>query len=153
MKLLADSKHEVIPAIFDRSSNNLKEAVDLANNEGADLFVSIHLNAGGGQGCEAYTWKGEQVPQAVKACSYLKKLGFKTAAMALCDNTLSIDDKRLTKEEKLAIVLGTEGDGLANETIARCDYTVRIPMSHGVDSLNVAAASAVAFYQLTQTEL
>ena len=78
MKLLADSNHEVIPAVFDRSANNLKEAVDLANNEQADLFVSIHLNAGGGQGCEAYTWKGQQVPQAVKACSYLKKLGFKS---------------------------------------------------------------------------
>lgn len=77
MKLLADSKHEVIPAVFDRSANNLKEAVDLANNEGADLFVSIHLNAGGGRGCEAYTWKGQQVAQAVKACSYLKMLGFK----------------------------------------------------------------------------
>ena len=77
MKLLASSKHEVIPAVFDRSANNLQEAVELANNEGADLFISIHLNAGGGQGCEAYTWKGQQVPQAVKACSYLKKLGFK----------------------------------------------------------------------------
>ena len=78
MKLLAESKHEVIPAVYDRSANNLKEAVDLANREGADLFISIHLNAGGGTGCEAYTWRGEQVPQAVKACSYLlKKLGFK----------------------------------------------------------------------------
>ena len=77
MKLLADSKHDVIPAVYDRSANNLKEAVTLANNKGADLFLSIHLNAGGGQGCEAYTWKGQQVAQAVKACSYLKKLGFK----------------------------------------------------------------------------
>ena len=77
MKLLADSKHEVIPAVYDRSANNLKEAVTLANNESADLFVSIHLNAGGGTGCEAYTWKGDQVPQAVRACSYLNKLGFK----------------------------------------------------------------------------
>lgn len=77
MKLLADSKHEVIPAVYDRSANNLKEAVQLANNEQADLFLSIHLNAGGGSGCEAFTWRGEQVPQAVKACSYLKKLGFK----------------------------------------------------------------------------
>lgn len=77
MKLLAESKHEVIPAVYDRSANNLKEAVDLANREGADLFVSIHLNAGGGTGCEAFTWKGQQVAQAVKACSYLKKLGFK----------------------------------------------------------------------------
>lgn len=77
MKLLADSKHEVIPAVYDRSANNLKEAVTLANEKQADLFVSIHLNAGGGQGCEVYTWKGQQVPQAVKVCSYLKKLGFK----------------------------------------------------------------------------
>lgn len=77
MKLLADSKHEVIPAVYDRSANNLKEAVTLANNKQADLFLSIHLNAGGGSGCEAYTWKGEQLPEAVKMCSYLKKLGFK----------------------------------------------------------------------------
>lgn len=77
MKLLADSKHEVIPAVYDRSADNLREAVQLANAEGADLFVSIHLNAGGGTGCEAYTWRGEQVTQAVKACSYLKMLGFK----------------------------------------------------------------------------
>jgi N-acetylmuramoyl-L-alanine amidase len=77
MRLLAESKHEVIPAVFDRSENNLSEAVQLANNKNADLFISIHLNAGGGNGCEAYTWRGQQVPQAVKACSYLKKLGFK----------------------------------------------------------------------------
>lgn len=80
--------------------------------------------------------------------SLLQKLGFKTAAMALSDNSISIDDPKLMAEEKLAIVLGTEGDGLASSTIADCDYTVRIPMSHGVDSLNVAAASAVAFWQL-----
>lgn len=78
----------------------------------------------------------------------LRNLGFKTAAMALCDDTLSIDDERLAKEEKLAIILGTEGDGLAAKTIADCDYTVKIPMAHGVDSLNVAAASAVAFWEL-----
>ena len=78
----------------------------------------------------------------------LKALGFRTAAMALRDDAVSIDDARLAAEERLAIVLGTEGDGLARETIADCDYTVRIPMSHGVDSLNVAAASAVAFWQL-----
>ena len=78
----------------------------------------------------------------------LQALGFKTAAMALRDDSVSIDDARLMAEEKLAIVLGTEGDGLAADTIAGCDYTVRIPMSHGVDSLNVAAASAVAFWQL-----
>ena len=83
-----------------------------------------------------------------RGMSRLRKLGFKTAAMALSDTAVSIEDSRLMAEEKLAIVLGTEGDGLAASTIADCDYTVRIPMSHGVDSLNVAAASAVAFWQL-----
>ena len=78
----------------------------------------------------------------------LHKLGFKTAAMALSDDSVSIDDEQLLTEEKLAIILGTEGDGLADTTIASCDYTVKIPMTHGVDSLNVAAASAVAFWQL-----
>lgn len=78
----------------------------------------------------------------------IRKMGFKTAAMALRDDSVSIDDPALDKEEKLAIVLGTEGDGLASSTIEGCDYTVRIPMACGVDSLNVAAASAVAFWQL-----
>ena len=78
----------------------------------------------------------------------LRSLGFKSAAMALSDDSVSIDDERLNKEEKLCIVFGTEGDGLAKETIAHCDYTVRIPMAHGVDSLNVASAAAVAFWQL-----
>ena len=78
----------------------------------------------------------------------LRELGFKTAAMALSDNSVSIDDPRLAAEDKLAVVLGTEGDGLSGITIADCDYTVKIPMAHGVDSLNVAAASAVAFWEL-----
>ena len=78
----------------------------------------------------------------------LKNLGFKTAAMALRKDSVSIDDPVLMAEEKLAIILGTEGDGLSASTIADCDYTVRIPMSHQVDSLNVAAASAVAFWEL-----
>lgn len=78
----------------------------------------------------------------------IKALGFKAVAMALKDNSVSIDDPRLANEEKLAVIMGTEGDGLADLTIADCDYTVKIPMYHGVDSLNVAAASAVAFYQL-----
>ena len=78
----------------------------------------------------------------------IKSLGFKTVAMALKDDTLSIKDPRLSSIERLAIVLGTEGDGLSDKTIAECDYTVKIPMYYGVDSLNVAAASAVAFYQL-----
>lgn len=78
----------------------------------------------------------------------LEKLRFKTAAMALCEDTISIDEDCLAREEKLAIVLGTEGDGLSLKTIADCDYTVKIPMAYGVDSLNVAAASAVAFWEL-----
>ena len=78
----------------------------------------------------------------------LNKLGFKTVAMALRDDSVSIDDPKLLAEKKLAVILGTEGDGLANETIVDCDYTVKIPMSHDVDSLNVAAASAVAFWEL-----
>ena len=83
-----------------------------------------------------------------KGMDVLHALGFRTAAMALSDRSVSIDDEQLAREPKLAIVLGTEGDGLAASTIASCDYTVKIPMSHGVDSLNVAAASAVAFWQL-----
>ena len=78
----------------------------------------------------------------------LRSFGFRTVAMALRDDSVRLDDPRLAAEEKLAIVMGTEGDGLASTTIASCDYTVKIPMYHGVDSLNVAAASAVAFYEL-----
>ena len=85
---------------------------------------------------------------AVEGVPLLHELGFKTAAMALSDASVPLDDPALNAEERLAIVLGTEGDGLARDTIARCDYTVRIPMARGVDSLNVAAASAVAFWQL-----
>ena len=87
-------------------------------------------------------------PQWPDGLAQLKEMGFKTAAMALSDDSVSIRDPRLNQEEKLAIILGTEGDGLSDKTIAECDYTVRIPMSHNVDSLNVAAASAVAFFQL-----
>ncbi|MBE6308973.1 MAG: RNA methyltransferase [Bacteroidales bacterium] len=78
----------------------------------------------------------------------LKERGFRTAAMALSDNSVSIDDESLVSEERLAIIMGTEGDGLAQSVIDTADYVVRIPMAHGVDSLNVAAASAVAFWQL-----
>lgn len=91
-------------------------------------------------------FEGTEWPQP--GMELLRSLGFKTAAMALSDDSVRIDDPRLMAEDKLALILGTEGDGLAEETIADCDYTVRIPMSHGVDSLNVAAASAVAFWQL-----
>lgn len=87
-------------------------------------------------------------PEGADWTEQLHARGFKTAAMALREDSVSLSDPALNAEEKLAIVMGTEGDGLAASTIAHCDYTVRIPMSHGVDSLNVAAASAVAFYQL-----
>ena len=92
-------------------------------------------------GSEMADWPGPGMER-------LRQLGFKTAAMALRSDSISIDDPVLLAEEKLAIVLGSEGDGLTNDTIADCDYTVLIPMYHGVDSLNVAAASAVAFWQL-----
>lgn len=96
-----------------------------------------------------WTRIGEQAENwPERGMAQLQRLGFRTAAMALKDDSLSIDDPKLLHEEKLAVILGTEGDGLASSTIARCDYTVRIPMSHGVDSLNVAAASAVAFWEL-----
>ena len=92
-----------------------------------------------------------QIPWTFTTDSYiddLKNMGFKTAAMALSDNSVSIDNPELTKEDKLAIVLGSEGYGLCDDTISNCDYTVKIPMANGIDSLNVAAASAVAFWQL-----
>lgn len=79
---------------------------------------------------------------------FLKHEGFKTVAMALRDNSRNIDDPEITSQKKLAIILGTEGEGLCDYTISQCDYTVMIPMSHQVDSLNVAAASAVAFWEL-----
>lgn len=84
----------------------------------------------------------------MSAAQSLRTLGFKLAAMALADNTIALDDPRLAAEEKLAVVMGAEGDGLSRKTIAGSDYVVKIPMAHGVDSLNVAAASAVAFWQL-----
>ncbi len=90
----------------------------------------------------------KEVPWPQQGMELLHQLGFKTAAMALTDDSVSIDHPQLLAEEKLAIILGTEGDGLAASTIADCDYTVKIPMRAGVDSLNVAAASAVAFWQL-----
>lgn len=92
-------------------------------------------------GSEPSDWPGPGIER-------LQALGFKTAAMALSRHAVSVDAPQLAAERKLAIVLGTEGDGLASSTIAACDYTVRIPMAHGVDSLNVAAASAVAFWEL-----
>lgn len=95
-----------------------------------------------------WTYVDKSVEWPDEGMKFLHDMGFKTAAFALKDDSVSIDDPQLMSEEKLAVLLGTEGDGLATETIADCDYTVKIPMSHGVDSLNVAAASAVAFWQL-----
>ena len=96
-----------------------------------------------------WTFIGEETADwPEKGMAQLRSLGFKTAAMALSDNSVSIDDPQLVQEDKLAIILGSEGDGLTDTTIADCDYTVKIPMYHGVDSLNVAAASAVAFWEL-----
>lgn len=89
-----------------------------------------------------------QIPWTYLGTCSLHEMGFKTAAMALKNRSVSIDDPKLMGEEKLALFLGSEGDGLTDSTINSCDYTVRIPMFHGVDSLNVAAASAVAFWQL-----
>ena len=95
-----------------------------------------------------WTFFDEKTEWKTEGIRLLKAMGFKNAAMALMEDSFDIDDPHLMAEEKLAVVLGTEGDGLASETIADCDYTVCIPMAHGVDSLNVAAASAVAFWQL-----
>lgn len=95
-----------------------------------------------------WTYVDKSVEWPDEGMKFLHDMGFKTAAFALKDDSVGIDDPKLMSEEKLAVLLGTEGDGLATETIADCDYTVKIPMSHGVDSLNVAAASAVAFWQL-----
>lgn len=90
--------------------------------------------------------KAEDWPE--KGMALLRQMGFQTVAMALRDDSAALDDPRLASAERLAVILGTEGDGLSRDTLAACDYTVRIPMSHGVDSLNVAAASAVAFWEL-----
>ena len=95
-----------------------------------------------------WTFFEKEQPWPDAGLALLRDMGFKTAAMALTEESMSIDDPQLMKQERLAVVLGTEGDGLARQTIGSCDYTVRIPMAHGVDSLNVAAASAVAFWQL-----
>ena len=95
-----------------------------------------------------WTYFDKQITWPMEGQAFLKEQGFQTVAMALRDDTVNIDDPGLHKKEKLAIVLGTEGEELTSQTIASCDYTVKIPMSHGVDSLNVAAASAVAFWEL-----
>ena len=95
-----------------------------------------------------WTMLDKSVVWPFEGMNILRNAGFRTAAFALRNDSVAIDDPKLMAEEKLAILLGTEGDGLASDTMMECDYTVKIPMSHGVDSLNVAAASAVAFWQL-----
>ena len=96
-----------------------------------------------------WTFTGDDISQwPHPGMDQLKEMGFKTVSMALRDDSYSIDDPLLQQEEKLAILMGSEGDGLTDDTIASCDFTVKIPMYHGVDSLNVAAASAVAFWEL-----
>lgn len=92
-------------------------------------------------------------PDAADAVRLLRSIGFRSAAMALCDDSVRIDDPAVSAAEKLAVVLGTEGEGLSPGTVSACDYTVRIPMQHGVDSLNVAAAGAVAFWELRKREI
>ncbi len=133
-----------IGAIF-RSAAALGMDALLLTEEGSDPLYRRAIRVSMGTVFQmpwTYFPAGEDWPGALRA------LGFSTAAMALKDDSLRLDDPRLAACEKLAVVLGTEGDGLAAGTIARCDWTVRIPMAHGVDSLNVAAASAVAFWEL-----
>ena len=137
-----------IGAIF-RSAAALNMDAVLLTDAGSDPLYRRAVRVSMGTVFQVpWTIFGPEEPWPDGGMALLHALGFKTAAMALTDNSIRIDDPRLLAEEKLAVVLGTEGDGLAGCTIAGCDYTVRIPMSHGVDSLNVAAASAVAFYQL-----
>ncbi len=133
-----------IGAIF-RSAAALGMDAVLLTSEGSDPLYrrSVRVSMG-----TVFQIPWTYLPQDRPWIELLHELGFKTAAMALSDNSVRIDDPCLAGIYRLAVVLGTEGDGLAKSTIAGCDYTVRIPMSHGVDSLNVAAASAVAFYQL-----
>lgn len=98
--------------------------------------------------CVPFAYISENPSDWPSGIDFFKKHGFTTVAMALSDNSVSIDDEVLKQQEKLAIILGTEGDGLSLETIAKCDFTAKIPMSYGIDSLNVAAAGAVAFWEL-----
>lgn len=95
MKELVDTPYEVLPCVIDKSSNNLKEAVTLANNENADLFISIHLNAGGGTGCEAYTWKGSKLPRATKVLNNLASLGFKNRGVKDGSNLYVIKNTKM----------------------------------------------------------
>lgn len=133
-----------IGAIF-RSAAALDIDAVLLTNAGSDPLYRRAIRVSMGT---VFQVPWAYLPENREWTEFLHEMGYRTAALALREDSLLISDARLLAEEKLAIVLGTEGDGLKADTIASCDYTVRIPMSHGVDSLNVAAASAVAFYQL-----
>lgn len=165
--MLAVMKRKELPAVAD-ICNGMRRVVILdrvmnPTNVGAIFRNAAALNMDGvllTKGCSDPLYRRAsrvsmgtvfQIPWTFAGDSWqekLKSMGFKTVAMALKEDTLDIDDPRIMAEEKLAVVLGTEGDGLADSVIDGCDYTVKIPMSHGVDSLNVAAASAVALWQL-----
>lgn len=135
-------------AIF-RSAAALGMDAVLLSTEGSDPLYRRATRVSMGTVFQVpWAYFPEDAPWPEGGMALLKKYGFQTVALALKEDSIHIDDPRLLQAEKLAVVLGTEGDGLADSTIAGCDYTAIIPMSHGVDSLNVAAASAVAFYQL-----
>lgn len=133
-----------IGAIF-RSAAALDIDAVLLTNAGSDPLYRRAIRVSMGT---VFQVPWTYLPEDRDWTEFLHEMGYRTAALALREDSILISDAQLQKEKKLAIVLGTEGDGLKSDTIAQCDYTVRIPMSHGVDSLNVAAASAVAFYQL-----
>ena len=137
-----------VGAIFRSAAALHKDAVILTGGCSNPLYRRASRVSMGTVFQIPWTFVDNSVIWPEEGMKILRELGFKTAAMALKEDSVSIDDPELMKEDKLAVILGTEGDGLAPETIADCDYTVMIPMSHGVDSLNVAAASAVAFWQL-----
>ena len=137
-----------VGAIF-RSAAALNMDGSLLTSDCSDPLYRRSLRVSMGTAFQIpWTYFDKQITWPAEGQAFLKAQGFQTVAMALRDDTVNIDAPGLHKEEKLAIVLGTEGEGLASQTIASCDYTVKIPMSHGVDSLNVAAASAVAFWEL-----
>ena len=157
--LLADAKrvaileHVVNPtnvgAIFRNAAALNMDAVLLCDNCSNPLYRRAARVSMGTVFQIPWTILDETVSWPEEGLKLLKNFGYKTVSMALRDDSVSISDPHLKQEERLAIILGTEGDGLASATIEGCDYTVRIPMSHGVDSLNVAAASAVAFWEIS----
>lgn len=137
-----------VGAIFRSAAALGMDMVLLTSNCSNPLYRrSIRVSMGNVFGVPWMIMNEDEWPQAI---SYLRTLGYVTVAMALEDDSVSVDDKVLKNRDKMVIVLGTEGEGLRKDTIESCDYTVKIPMSHGVDSLNVAAASAVVFWELSK---